>query len=131
MTSYALNLSFRSIHSAQPDQSTHTVNPTFSWVYQTVQPSQQQVGFIRLHAYKPNNVGFIRLQAYKPNNVGFIRLTQPSQQRIGFIRPFMVKPTSKIRTSQPTDGFIRHPAKPSFIVGFSGCPTTIYVGTKT
>ena len=30
-----------------------TVKPTYSWVYQTVQPSQYTIGFIRLQEIKP------------------------------------------------------------------------------
>ena len=70
------------------------------------------------------------MQAYKPNNFGFIRLNQPSQHTVGFIRLFTVKPTSTIRTNQATDGFIRHSAKPSFTMGFSGCPAKDYTWPK-
>ena len=91
--------------------------PSHNWVFQTVLLSQHQVGFIRL-------------QAYKTNNVGFIRITQPSQHTVGFIRLFIVNPSATIRTVQATDGFIRHSAKPSFTVGFSGCPFKDYTWPK-
>ena len=62
-------------------------------------------------------------------------LTQLSQQTIRLIKLFIVKPTSKIKTIQATDGFITHPTRLSFTVGFSNCPTKDYtqgqVNTKT
>ena len=62
-------------------------------------------------------------------------LTQLSQQTVRLIKLFIVKPTSKIRTSQAIDGFITYPTKPSFTVGFLDCQTKDYtqgqVNTKT
>ena len=71
------------------------------------------------------------MQDYKPNNVGFIRITQPSQHTIGLILLFIVKTNFTIRTSQATDGFIRHSAKPSFTMDFSGYPTNDYTQGQT
>ena len=51
-----------------------TVNPTYSWVYQTVQPSQY-------------TLGFIKLQKIKPIHYWVYQATHPSHLTVGFIRP--------------------------------------------
>ena len=56
--------------------------------------------------------------------------TQPSQHTVGFIILSTVNPNFTIRTSQATDGFIKHSVKPSFIVSFSGCLAKDYTWPK-
>ena len=97
-----------------------TLKPTSSWVYQSVQPSQHQVGFIRPQAYKPNTARFIRLFTAKPtislgtnqSNIWIYQATNRAIIQAGFIRQSNRELLTSPNTTRPSQAILQ--------VGFIG-----------
>ena len=96
---------------------------TNRWDSQTTQPSHLIVGYRRLNTVKPTD-GFIRLYTVKPSHYWVYQAKYPSQHSQLGLSDYPANGYSPSQTQQdttkPTDGFIRLPSKPSFLLVLSG-----------